>query len=333
MRAPAFWTVREGRDSAPILRLFLTPLGWLYGASVARRIATAAPLKLTIPVVSIGNISAGGTGKTPLAQLLRGLLADELGGPVAIVSRGYGGTLIGPVRVDSAAHKAEDVGDEPLMLAGDGPVFIAKDRAQAGQLAAQSGMAGLILDDGHQNPSIEKTLSLVAVDGEVGFGNGRLIPAGPLREAPAIGLARADAVIVMGVLGEDAREDLSGYHGPVFHADLVTGSIDLKGPVLGFCGIGRPEKFDFSLREAGLDVVDLHPFADHHVYRRHEFERLEQWAKEAGAQLITTAKDYVRLPADFAAKVHVLPVAARLADPDAFMAFLRAKLDTRGGRD
>ena len=333
MRAPAFWVVREGRDSAPILRLLLTPLGWLYGASVARRIATAAPLMLPIPVISIGNISAGGTGKTPLAQLLRGLLADELGGPVAIVSRGYGGTLEGPVRVDPAVHKAKDVGDEPLMLAQDGPVFIAKDRARAGQLATQSGMAGLILDDGHQNPSIEKTLSLVVVGGQVGFGNGRLIPAGPLREAPATGLARADAVIVMGALSEDARDDLSGYQGPVFHADLVTGLIDLKGPVLGFCGIGRPEKFDFSLREAGLNVVDLHPFGDHHVYRRHELDRLEQLAKGAGAKLVTTAKDYVRLPADFAAKVHVLPVAAKLVDQDAFMAFLRAKLDTKRGQD
>ena len=333
MRAPAFWTVRDGRDSAPILRLLLTPLGWLYGASVARRIATAAPLKLPIPVISIGNISAGGTGKTPLAQLLRGLLADMLGGHAAIVSRGYGGTLEGPVGVDLARHSALEVGDEPLMLAQDGLVFIAKDRALAGQLAAQSGMAGIILDDGHQNPSIEKTLSLVVVDGQVGFGNGRLIPAGPLREAPAIGLARADAVIVMGGLSDDAREDLCSYYGPVFHADLVTGPIELKGPVLGFCGIGRPEKFDFSLREAGLDVVDLHPFADHHVYRRHELERLEQWAKEAGAQLVTTAKDYVRLPANFAAKVRVLPVAARLADQGAFMAFLRAKLDTQFGQD
>ncbi len=333
MRAPAFWTVREGRDSAPILRLLLTPLGWLYGASVARRIATAAPLKLPIPVISIGNISAGGTGKTPLAQLLRTLLADMLGGPVAIVSRGYGGTLEGPLRVDLARHSALEVGDEPLMLARDGPVFIAKDRAQAGQLAAQSGMAGIILDDGHQNPSLEKAVSFVVVDGEVGFGNARLIPAGPLREPPATGLARADAVIVMGALSDEAREDLSGYQGSVFYADLVTGPIDLKGPVLGFCGIGRPEKFDLSLREAGLDVVDLHPFGDHYVYRRHELERLEQWAKEAGARLVTTAKDYVRLPADFAAQVHVLSVAARLSDQGAFIAFLRAKLDTQVVQD
>ncbi|GIU67900.1 tetraacyldisaccharide 4'-kinase [Candidatus Phycosocius spiralis] len=333
MRAPTFWIVREGRDSAPVLRLLLSPLGWLYGASVAYRMATTVPTKVAIPVISIGNISAGGTGKTPLAQLLRGLLADELGGLVAIVSRGYGGMLKGPVRVDTEVHRAQDVGDEPLMLAHDGPVFIAKDRAQAGQLAAQSGMAGLILDDAHQNPNLEKNLSLVVVDGNVGFGNGRLIPAGPLREPPARGLARTDGVIVMGALSEDARDDLSCYHGPVFHAELATGPIDFKGPVLGFCGIGRPEKFDISLREAGLDVVDLHPFGDHHVYRDHELKRLECLAKQAGAQLVTTAKDYVRLPIDFARKVRVLPVTVRLSDPEAFLAFLCAKLDTHSRRD
>jgi len=333
MRAPAFWTIRYGRDAAPILRLLLSPLGALYGASVARRIAQAQPEALSIPVISIGNLTAGGTGKTPFSQALRTLLTDLLGGPIGIVSRGYGGTLEGPVAVDPSVHGAEDVGDEPLMLAQNGPVFIGRDRAAAGKLTAQHGMKAVILDDGHQNPSLAKTISLVVVDGQTGFGNGHLIPAGPLREKPAIGLARADAVILMGPVSDDTLEDLEGYSGPIFKATLQPKPIAIEGPVLGFCGIGRPEKFDATLRDLGLNVVDLYPFDDHHRYRPDELARLEADALAAGATLVTTEKDYVRLPPDFAAKVRVVPIEAALADEAAFLAFLRAKLDSHLGQD
>ncbi len=333
MRAPAFWTIRYGRDAAPILRLLLAPLGALYGASVARRIAQAQPVALPIAVISIGNLTAGGTGKTPFSQALRTLMADLLGGPSGIVSRGYGGTLEGPVAVDPGVHGAEEVGDEPLMLAQNGPVFIGRDRAAAGKLAAQQGMKAVILDDGHQNPSLAKTISLVVVDGQTGFGNGHLIPAGPLREKPAIGLARADAVILMGPVSDDTLEDLEGYSGPIFKATLQPKPIAIEGPVLGFCGIGRPEKFDATLRGMGLNVVDLHPFDDHHRYRTDELARLEADAVEAGATLVTTEKDYVRLPPAFAAKVRVVPIEAVLADEAAFLAFLRGKLDSHLGLD
>ncbi|MFN8732728.1 MAG: tetraacyldisaccharide 4'-kinase [Hyphomonadaceae bacterium] len=333
MRAPAFWTIRYGRDAAPILRLLLSPLGALYGASVARRIAQAQPEALSIPVISIGNLTAGGTGKTPFSQALRTLLADLLGGPIGIVSRGYGGTLEGPVAVDPSVHGAEEVGDEPLMLAQNGPVFIGRDRAAAGKLAAQRGMKAIILDDGHQNPALAKTLSLVVVDGQTGFGNGHLIPAGPLREKPSIGLARADAVILMGPISDDTQEDLEGYSGPIFEATLQAKPIAIEGPVLGFCGIGRPEKFDATLRGLGLNVVDLYPFGDHHRYRPNELARLEADALAVGATLVTTEKDFARLPPAFAAKVRVVPIEAVLADKAAFLAFLRAKLDSHLGQD
>ncbi|MCZ8209253.1 MAG: tetraacyldisaccharide 4'-kinase [Aquidulcibacter sp.] len=333
MRAPSFWTIRYGRDSAPILRLLLSPLGALYGASVARRIAKASPLSLSIPVISIGNLTAGGTGKTPFSETLRTLLAELLGGQIGIVSRGYGGSLEGPVAVDPAVHGADAVGDEPLMLAQGGPVFVGRDRAAAGKLAAQNGMKALILDDGHQNPALAKIISLVVVDGQTGFGNGHLIPAGPLREKPAIGLARADAIIVMGAVSDDALEDIDGFKGPVFKASLNAKPVAIGGPVLGFCGIGRPEKFDATLRSLGLNVVDLYPFADHHRYRPDELVRLEADARAAGATLVTTEKDYVRLPPDFAAKVQVVAIEAILEDEAAFLAFLRAKLDSHLGQD
>lgn len=333
MRAPAFWTIRFGRDAAPILRLLLSPLGALYGASVARRIAKASPLSLPIPVISIGNLTAGGTGKTPFSQTLRTLLGGLLGGPIGIVSRGYGGSLEGPVVVDVGTHKAEEVGDEPLMLAQGGPVFVGRDRAAAGKLAAEQGMKALILDDGHQNPALAKTISLVVVDGQTGFGNGHLIPAGPLREKPAIGLARADALILMGPVSDETLADIDGFDGPIFKASLRAKPISLEGPVLGFCGIGRPEKFDATLRDLGLNVVDLHPFDDHHRYRPDELARLEADARAAGATLVTTEKDFVRLPPDFAAKVRVVPIEAVLADEATFLAFLRGKLDSHVRQD
>lgn len=333
MRAPAFWTIRFGRDAAPILRLLLLPLGALYGASVARRIAQTQPEPLPIPVISIGNLTAGGTGKTPVAQTLRTLLGNLFDGPIGIVSRGYGGSLEGPVAVRPGTHRAEDVGDEPLMLAQGGPVFVGRDRAQAGKLAAQHGMKALILDDGHQNPALAKSLSLVVVDGQTGFGNGYLIPAGPLREKPAIGLARADALILMGPVSDETLEDIDGFNGPIFKASLQTKPVTLEGPVLGFCGIGRPEKFDATLRGLGLNVVDLHPFDDHHRYRPDELARLAADARAAGATLVTTEKDFVRLPPDFAAKVAVVPIEAILADEAAFVAFLRGKLDSHVRQD
>lgn len=328
MRAPAFWTIRHGRDSAPILRLLLSPFGALYGASVARRLARTPPVALAVPVVCLGNLTAGGTGKTPLAQTLRGVLQDVLSGPVGIVSRGYGGRLEGPVAVDPALHDASDVGDEPLMLSHDGPVFIGRDRGSAGKLAVTAGMAGLILDDGHQNPSLAKTISLVVVDGQTGFGNGHLIPAGPLRETPANGLKRADALIVVGRLSEDTAEDIAGFFGPVFHAFLEPEPIEISGPVLGFCGIGRPEKFDATLRALGLDVVDLYPFPDHHMYRADELARLAKTAQACGARLVTTRKDWVRLPPEFAAQVTVVDIKARLTDVGAFTTWVRGKLDS-----
>jgi tetraacyldisaccharide 4'-kinase len=333
MRAPAFWTIRHGRDAAPMLRLLLTPLGWLYGASVARRLAQVVPQRLPVPVVSIGNISVGGTGKTPLALMIRAELSGLIEGEVAILSRGYGGTLSEPTRVDLSVHSANQTGDEPLMMAASGPVFVARDRSAGGRLAVAQNMAALVLDDAHQNPSLAKDLSVVVVDGKTGFGNGHLVPAGPLREPVAKGLARADLVITMGPVSEDTSADLADYEGPILAAKLVPSPIEIPGKVVGFCGIGRPEKFDATLQSLGLDVVDMYPFPDHHAYSSTDIARLEKIAREAGAGLVTTRKDYVRLPRDFASKVRVIEVTAMMEDQDALRAILVAALDRARARD
>ncbi|NJR20194.1 MAG: tetraacyldisaccharide 4'-kinase [Hyphomonadaceae bacterium] len=341
MRAPPFWNIRHGRDAAPMLRALLWPLGVVYRATVARRIARANPLRLPIAVISLGNITVGGTGKTPLAHLIRGELTQMLNGPVAIVSRGYGGVLSGPVQVDPKIHSAKEVGDEPLMLAADGPVIVAKDRAAGGRLAVELGMKAIVLDDGHQNPALYKDLSLVVMDGHTGFGNGQIVPAGPLREPVVTGLARGDAIIVMGAISEDASEDLDravpnlaqsrGKNNapiPILRAHLVAEPVQIEGKVIGFCGIGRPEKFDATLRDLGLDVVDMYPFPDHHPYQLRDLERLTKIAAGYGATLVTTQKDYARLPEAFARTVRIIPVTAIFEEHDPLRALLFHALDS-----
>jgi tetraacyldisaccharide 4'-kinase len=323
MRAPAFWTIRHGRDAAPMIRTLLTPFGWLYGASVARRRA----------VISLGNLTAGGTGKTPLARLIRAELTRMMdNAPVAILSGGYGGSVEGPERVDTTVHIAADVGDEPMMLAADGDVYISHDRVAGGLFIAKTHMKAIVLDDAHQNPGLHKDLSIVVVDGETGFGNGRMIPAGPLREPVAQGLARADLVITMGHVSEDTREDLAGYTGPILAADLVANPTIISGKVLGFCGIGRPEKFDATLRGLGLEVVDMYPFPDHHPYSLDDMTRLDKLAHETGATLVTTEKDFVRIPFGTTAKVRVITVTAVMHDQAALRASLALALDRASAR-
>lgn len=320
MRAPDFWYIREGRDSVPMLRLLLSPLSWLQGAMTARRIARTVPVVTGVPVVSIGNLSLGGTGKTPIARLVRSRLSVLIDGPVAIVSRGHGGSLTGPVRVDPDVHSASEVGDEPLMLAGDGPVFIGRDRAGAARLAVSSGMRALVLDDAHQNPDVAKSLSLCVVDAGAGFGNGHLFPAGPLREKPATGLARADTVILMGStpVDEDASAAIAVWGGPVLKAALQSAedsvNISKLGPVLGFCGIGRPAKFEATLKQLGADLADLIPFDDHHAYSPAELAMLKMRAGHLGATLVTTEKDAARLPSEFRDQVRVVRVEAVFDD-------------------
>jgi tetraacyldisaccharide 4'-kinase len=316
-----------------MLRLLLTPLGWLYGWSVKRRFAKTTPVMLPIPVISIGNLTAGGTGKTPITLLVEKLLRPRFDMPVAILSRGYGGSVEGPELVDRRAQTSAQVGDEPFFMAGEALiVVVARDRAAGGRFIAEKNWSGIIMDDAHQNPSLHKDLSIVVVDGETGFGNGRLVPAGPLREPVKVGLARADLIITMGPVSEDTRDDLAGYNGPVIAAKLVPEPTRISGKVVGFCGIGRPEKFDATLRELGLDVIDMFPFPDHHNYGRDELERLMKIAKAAGATLVTTQKDWVRLPYDIADKVRVIAVTAMVDDQDKLLSALELALDRASAR-
>lgn len=315
MRPPAFWNIKHGRDAAFSLRTILLPFSILYGFITQRRIKNGDYFDLGKPVISIGNISLGGTGKTPLTRHI----AKKLGAKnIAIVSRGYGGNLEGPVKVKTDKHDAKQVGDEPLMLAKDFNVFVGKDRKQAALKALEIGAQLILLDDGHQNPSLKKDVSIVVIDSETGFGNGFVFPSGPLREKPKDGLRRADIIIVIGNKNfDEALEDFSD--APVFTARIRPKNADFKGKYLAFCGIGRPQKFQDTLKECGIECIDLISFPDHHYYSDIELRNLVSRANEDGAKLLTTEKDYIRIPPNLRDNIEFLEIEIEFDDETGFL--------------
>jgi len=295
---PEFWA-RPG-----LVPDLLQPLAWAYAAAGAARQAWTHPWRAPVPVICVGNLVAGGAGKTPVAiALARRLQAS--GHAVHLLSRGYGGSLAGPVAVDRARHDAAQVGDEALLLAAAAPAWIARDRAAGARAAVAAGARCLLLDDGLQNPTLAKDLSLLVIDGGYGFGNGEPLDAG---------LARADAVVLMGEDGAGVTPLLAGK--TVLRARLVPENAGaLAGrAVVAFAGIGRPAKFFATLEGIGARLAARHAFADHHPYRAAELQRLLAEAQAAHAVLVTTAKDAVRLPAEWRARVEVLSVTAEFDD-------------------
>jgi tetraacyldisaccharide 4'-kinase len=309
MRAPEFWD-RPGGMAA-----LLAPLGQAYGASVAFKARHARPYRASAKVICVGNLTAGGSGKTPVALAI-GVRLSGRGRKIFFLTRGYGGRAAGPVQV-GAGDSASRVGDEALLLAAVAPTIVAADRAQGARLADARGADVIVMDDGHQNFALAKDLSLVVVDGEKSFGNGRMIPAGPLREPVAQGLARADAVVVMGA-GDPGLDNFQGLR---VRARLVAQDGSFQGQsVFAFAGIGRPEKFVASLSQTGAMVQGTQFFPDHHVFRKAEIAHLRRRAGEA--RLVTTEKDFVRLDPQDRLGIAVLKVHAVFDQDEALAALL-----------
>ncbi|PZU74954.1 MAG: tetraacyldisaccharide 4'-kinase [Brevundimonas sp.] len=334
LNTPRWWYVRDS-NHARLTRTVLKPLGWLWAGVTARRIARAAPVDPGCAVVSVGNLTVGGSGKTPVAREILRLLRAT-GVEAHGLSRGYGGRLEGPIRVDPAAHTADDVGDEPLMLAQGSPAWIARDRVAGARAAVEGGAQALVLDDGHQNPALKKTVSLIVVDGETRgdewpFGDGSVFPSGPMREPLKAGLARADAVVIMlpTDVGAADPELLAVFADlPVFVARLTPEGPPPSGPQVGFAGIAKPWKVERSLKAAGCDLVDFVPFPDHAAYSAETMRFLTDRAAVYDAGLVTTEKDWVRLTPEQRADVTAWLVVARFEDEAAFTAFLTDRIQS-----
>ncbi len=311
MKPPLFWhrpPARPGPVSAALL-----PLAVLWTAAARRRLSGGARVRIGVPVVCIGNATLGGTGKTPtVIEVVR--LFREVGTDSHVLSKGYGGSLRGPERVQESAHAADEVGDEPLLHAAFAPTWVAKDRLAGARAVVAAGAGSIVMDDGFQNPALRTDLSVMVVDAGAGFGNGRVFPAGPLREPVADALGRADFVLSVGSDGEHRR--LLADWPVLATATILRGSLEPLGTgmdwsgqrVFAFAGIGRPARFFATLRAVGADVAGVRSFADHGSYSDAVLARLETEAARLDAQLVTTEKDAVRLPARFRQRVLTLPV-------------------------
>lgn len=309
MHAPSFW------HKPHPLAYFLFPVSCLYTFAGKLRTALTTAQVFPMPVICVGNAVSGGAGKTPTVIAVAGLLHEQ-GKNVHVVSRGYGGSAEGPLRVDVSRHRAEDVGDEPLLIAATVPCWVAKRRKEGVQAAIEAGANVVVLDDGLQNPSIQKTFSLLVVDGGYGAGNGMVMPAGPLRESLSSALRKANAVVMIGQ--DQTHLEQSFGKMPLLRASIVPANpktlYDKR--FIAFAGIGRPEKFFATIREYGGIVEEGISFPDHHTYTETDLEMLAAKAKKYQIELITTEKDHVRLPAFWRERITSLPVSLQFRQPD-----------------
>lgn len=313
METPKYWKDKN------IYSYLLSPLGWLYQCATLLNMTLKQPQKVDKTVICIGNLTAGGTGKTPVSISIAKILTDMKRKPF-FISRGYGGKLHN-VLVDKNKHSPQEVGDEPLLLAQSAPVIVNPNRYEGAKLAIENGADIIVMDDGFQNPTLKKDLSFLVFDGEFGYGNGMCIPAGPLRESLSSGLKRAQAIII---IGEDKHNLASKFnHLPIFKANIVPKfNKEEKKPIIAFAGIGRPEKFYTSLRLCGFKIYQTIDFPDHHQYSKEELLSLIKKAEQNQCVLYTTSKDFVKIPSDLRKYFNVLEIEIKWENETALKKFI-----------
>jgi len=315
LKAPLFW-----KNKNSLYGVLLSPFGALYRLITSQRERFTITTKIRIPVICVGNIVLGGTGKTPITIMIASALKEQ-GFNVHILSRGYGGKLKGPLLVDPFYHTAQEVGDEPLLLAQATSTWISKNKAEGAKAATQAGAEILILDDGLQNPSLYKNFSIIVVNGEYGLGNERVFPAGPLRETVESGLKKANIIMIMGKDNHSLEKRWQGIC-PIFHGDLDPYINDIQAlknkPIYAFAGIGHPEKFFAMLHNYGLHVIAEKAFPDHYSFKSRDLDKLRAHADQLKAQLVTTEKDFLRLPHDMRQKVKIIRAHVTLKEKNLF---------------
>lgn len=317
MRPPKFWDTDPNKVS--ILSFLLMPLAKIYEYIGLIRWKNGDHIKSNIPVICVGNVNLGGTGKTPTVIYLA-IKLIEMKKSVHIVTRGYRGCLKGPIKVDLEVHDANQVGDEPILLAAFAPTWVAKNRLEGLRSARKAGAEVIILDDGMQNPSVYKDITIMVVDAYTGFGNGRIFPSGPLRESLESGLKKSNFILAIG--SDGIINPLRRKWSMLNQKEILTGQLQVlktgmeweRLRVLAFAGIGRPEKFFDSLRSTGADVLKTHSFSDHQMFSELILKRLESEANTMNAQLVTTEKDAARLPQGWRQKVLTLPVRLEISN-------------------
>lgn len=313
MKAPTFWNKRNWQS------WLLLPLGCIYAVITALRLKFHQPYQAKVPVICIGNLTAGGSGKTPTAISIAKILQQSGKNPF-FISRGYGGTLQDVV-VNPDINSAFEVGDEPLLLARCAGVVVNHRRDKAAQKAVDEGADIIIMDDGFQNPLLYKNKSILVIDGAVGLGNRFPIPAGPLREFFNSGIKRADAVIILGKDKLNIASEIPDL--PIFKGNIIPQKpLSIADKTIAFAGIGRPEKFYASLAECGVNVIKTYSFPDHHFYTENELQNIIAEADGCGADIFTTAKDMVKIPHKLQPKFKVLEITVAWEDENNLQNFL-----------
>jgi tetraacyldisaccharide 4'-kinase len=316
-KTPLFWQHKTG------ISLLLLPLSWLYTLLATLHRKLTRPSKMPVPVIAIGNIVAGGAGKTPVTIALIKLLIQAALHP-HILSRGYGAKMQDVMRVDLQHHRANQVGDEPLLLARYAPTWVYPNRAKSAKAAISAGAKLLMMDDGLQHHRLHKDIQIMVVNAAYGFGNQRHIPAGPMRESLQHAMQHVNAVVLIGDDTQNIRAQIPD-HIPVFSAHITPDALPpalQQKPVIAFAGIAHPDRFFDTLRSLNMQLVATHAFTDHHPFTPREMEALKAEAKAKNAVLITTEKDFVRLPQSMHEHCYALPITLDFVKPDAVLSWL-----------